>query len=160
MNDIITDTNLDLERMRSGIETTRPRKKQSRDNDILRRECKNMLEGGEFTTLQYLYALTRTIETIAIETGDASSSESNEENSDVTLDQGPLCCVCLQVRKQQCCYIPANTQRAMNNALSKSVKQATNAQFVVQELKTAYRFSLKLYLTPIVPFHCLLFIIE
>ena len=30
----------------------------------------NKLEGGEFTTLQYLYALTRTIETTAIETGD------------------------------------------------------------------------------------------
>ena len=30
--------------------------------------------------------ITRTIETMAIETGDASSSESNEENSDVTLD--------------------------------------------------------------------------
>ena len=85
----------------------------------------NKLERGEFTTLQYLYALARTIETMAIETGDASSSESNEENSDVTLDQGPLCCVCLQVRATTMLYIPADTQRAVNNALSKSVKQAT-----------------------------------
>ena len=53
MNDIIIDTNLDLERMISGIEITRPRKKKRRDNEILGRECKNKLEGGEFDTLQY-----------------------------------------------------------------------------------------------------------
>lgn len=57
------------------------------------------LEGVKFTTLQYLYPLTRTIETMAIETCDASSTDSNEDNRDVTLDQGPLCCVCLQARE-------------------------------------------------------------
>ena len=77
--------------------TYKSTQKKSRHNDILRRECKNKL-GGEFTTLQYLYALTSTIEAMAIETGDASPLESNGENSDVTLDQGPLYCFCLQVR--------------------------------------------------------------
>ena len=62
MNDIITDTDLDIERLRGGIDITRPRKKKDRDNDLLRRECKNKLEGGEFTPLQYLYALTHNIE--------------------------------------------------------------------------------------------------
>ena len=101
MNDIISDTDIDIERMRSGIEITRPRKKKDRDNDMQRRECKNKLEGGEFTPLQYLFALTHTIEPITIETSDMSSSDSNEDNSDVILesDQRHLCCVCLEVRE-------------------------------------------------------------
>ena len=64
-----------------------------------RRECKNKLEGGEFTPLQYLYALTHTIEPITIQTSELSSSDNNKDNSDVILDQRPLCCACLEVRE-------------------------------------------------------------
>ena len=54
MNDIITDTNLDIERMRGGIDITRPRKKKVRQRSSKER-VQNKQEGGEFTLLQYIY---------------------------------------------------------------------------------------------------------
>ena len=57
LNDIIADTDMDKECLRNGIEISRPVRKKSIENGKLRRECKQKLEVGEYTPLQYLFAL-------------------------------------------------------------------------------------------------------
>ena len=47
LNYIIADTDIDLERLRNGIEISRPTRKKSIQNAKLRRECKQKLEDGE-----------------------------------------------------------------------------------------------------------------
>ena len=46
------------------------------------------------------------IEPITIQTSDMSSSDCDEDNSDVILDQRPLCCVCLEVRETTMLFYP------------------------------------------------------
>ena len=87
---------------------------------------------------------THTIEPMTIPTSDMSSSNSDEDNSDVILDQRPLCCVCFE-GKQQCYFIPEDKQRPVNDAPNNYVKPAINAQFSVPLLEIAYKFSLRLY---------------
>ena len=90
--------------MRSGIEITRPCKRRDRDNDLLRRECQIKLE-GEITQLQYLYALTCTIDHTITHNSHMSSSYSNV-NSDFIPDQSTLCCVCFQRREAKLLFYP------------------------------------------------------
>ena len=60
LNDISTDTDLDVERLRNGIEISRPRKKKNIDNDMIRSQCKHKLE-GVYTPEQYLFAFGSTV---------------------------------------------------------------------------------------------------
>ena len=48
---------MDVERLRNGIEISRPLRKKSLENGKLRRKCKQKLEDGQDTPLQYLFAL-------------------------------------------------------------------------------------------------------
>lgn len=98
LNNIIADTDIDVERLRNGIEISRPIRKKSIQNGKLRRECKQKLEDGQYTPLQYLFALEDSNEpdTNLILQSEETSSET-EESDDEETNQA-VCCVCLQPR--------------------------------------------------------------
>ena len=110
LNDIITDTDLDVERLRNGIEISRPRKKKNIANDMLRRQCKRKLEEGVYTPEQYLFALGSTVELdTSSQQVDDTSSGSDEDNEQV--NNQLLCCVCLQVRASTILFYPCRHAR-------------------------------------------------
>ena len=110
LNDIITDTDLDVEHLRNGIEISRPRKKKNIANDMLRSQCKRKLEEGVYTTEQYLFALGSKVELdTSSQQVDDTSSGSDEDNEQV--NNQLLCCVCLQVRASTILFYPCRHAR-------------------------------------------------
>ena len=108
LNNIIADTDidLDLERLRNGIEISRPTRKKSIQYAKLRRECKQKLEYGEYTPLQYLFALEDSNEPdINLPQQSEEILSETEESDDEETNQA-VCCVCLQPRVSRILFYP------------------------------------------------------
>ena len=114
LNNIIADTDIDLELLRNGIEISRPTRKKSIQNAKLRRECKQKLEDGEYTPLQYLFALEDSNEPdINLPQQSEEILSETEESDDEETDQA-VCCVCLQPRVSTILFYPCRHVNVVN----------------------------------------------
>ena len=119
INNMISDTEKDLDRLDRGLNVSRPRKKAYVTNLQRRNFCKEKYANGEYSHMQFISAVAHTMDThllqlnavmtqIEEDSDEALQDHSNQETSSSQQQDHRLCAVCLAPRERTICFRPCN----------------------------------------------------
>ena len=108
LNEIISDTDNEIERVSLGMEISRPRKRKNVINDERRVVCKHKLSTGIYTPMEYLQAISDTIGKMnAVSTEYFDISEDSEVEEELSPNnEVNKCVVCLNPRTATWIFLP------------------------------------------------------
>ena len=96
LNEIISDTDNEIERVCFGMEISRAIKRKNVFNDERRAVCKHKLTTGIYTPLEYLKAISNTIGKVnTVETEYSDISEESEVEEELSANEVNICAVIL-----------------------------------------------------------------
>ena len=107
LNEVIKDTDNDIECLHMGREISRPRKKKYIYNDERRSVCKQKLSCGDYNPMEFLDAISHTIGNIKSQEIDFTSDSeySDEEFTESTVESNQ-CVICLAHRTATWVFMP------------------------------------------------------
>ncbi len=123
INNIISDTNKDIERVDNGLQITRKQKKKSAANIERRKACKEKFINGTYTVAEYLNAIVYTFDTCVSEfripfedeDDDVGQAQENEEEGGESQDQ---CGICVEEIQRKVAVIPCGHTAYCENCIA------------------------------------------
>ena len=125
LNEIIADTDLDYARLSSGNEISRPRKLKNIINDERRSTFKNQLINGNFTTWEYLEAISSTIGKNVNNFGYTDDSEDITDTDNSEVEDNPEstishnCVICLNRITSTWIFLPCRHAKCCGECTNK-----------------------------------------
>lgn len=136
LNNLITDTTKDIERVDAGLDITRPKKQKFVRNIERRLNLKEQLQNGTYTLTQYINAVAYTFDSsvsafqLPGDSGDESGDEHQgpDNNAAGTQDVPPelRCSICLRRRERIVVLLPCRHASSCANCINILVSAADN----------------------------------
>ena len=103
MKECAQDTDLDIGRLRTGIDITHNRKLKDIQTDSFHTRCREKLVSGEYNPIQYLYSIANSIQPDTNLTGIMNEEYQSDPSSDVDDDEinNRLTVVCAYCAEKQ-----------------------------------------------------------
>ncbi len=132
LNNLIMDTNIDMERIDNGLQVTRKIKDKFRRNMARREEAKAKLSNGTYSVQQYLSIIYHTFDTSVAEfripdDDDKTDDPAGQQEQDPTKEGNP-CGICVRELQRRVAILPCGHSHYCETCITVLHAQATEAE--------------------------------